>query len=61
MLNVPLKQENFQDKINTIKFTAVKNGYKCEMIDKLISKDKNRQNINIKTDKNKFSFISAIY
>ena len=54
-------QEDFQDEINIIKFIAVKNGYKSEMINKLLRKYKNTQNKNVETDKNKSTFIFAVY
>ena len=61
LLNVPLNHKDFQSKINTFKFVAVKKEYKRGMVDKLVHKYNNRQNKKVLNRQNKYNFISAIY
>ena len=60
LLNVPLSREDYRDEVNIIKYIAVKNGYKSNMIDNLIRKHRYKQN-KMKTDKDKVQFVSAEY
>lgn len=46
LISIPLSTEDYKQELLTIKHIAVANGYRCSMIDKLISKHKRNNNNN---------------
>lgn len=44
LLSIPLSPEDYHNEVDTIKYIAVSNGYRSDMIDKLIRKNKSRNN-----------------
>ena len=38
LVNIPMNTEDYNDEVNTVKHIAIKNGYKSEMVDKIIYK-----------------------
>ena len=52
LINIPLTKKDYDEEVNTIKHIAITNGYKPEMIDKLIYKKKKKIKNQNKTNNN---------
>ena len=43
LLTIPLSEKDYNEEVNTIKYIAPANGYKSSLVDKLISKHKEKK------------------
>ena len=43
LLTIPLSEKDYNEEVNTIKYIAAANGYKSSLVDKLISKHKEKK------------------
>ena len=61
LLTVPLEQDCFIDEVNTLKHIAISNGYNANIIDKHISRHKNKTQIPNSAVHNTDRYISVEY
>ena len=61
LLNVPMNTEDYKDESNVIKHIALRNGYKIEIVDKIIRKQLRKINGDNNKAKNKTQYVSALY
>lgn len=59
LLGIPLNKHDFEEELNTIKYIAVKNGFKSVMIDKLLKNHQYKKHKLIRT--NNKPYVSALY
>ena len=60
LLSLPLSTEDHKNEVDIIKHIAIANGYKSNIIDKIINKKQNRL-INIDVPKEKVKYIAIEY
>lgn len=61
LLNVPLSDNNYNKELNIIKHIAIANGYKSNMIDRLIAKKKNKRPVDNNLQKEKKKYVCVEY
>ena len=56
--NIPLDEKDYKDKLNTIKYLAESNGHDRTIVNKLLHKTQNKQQI--KTENNKLITLTSV-